>query len=357
MQRKNIAGFLSRIDECAQRSGFALYVVGGFVRDLLRGAAADDRDIDLLVDGNALEFAPVLQRMSGGDLKLFPDFFTAKITLPADSALAEVDFASARTEIYEQPGALPRVALAPLADDLKRRDFSVNAVALPLAMLIRFFASSASNSEIRAACIDPHGGRDDIEGRIIRVLHARSFVDDPTRLFRALRYKARLNARFDPDSERLFSQAIENNALRTISFRRIFNELIKIFEEDGADQCVSDAHRRGVLAAVTDAVPQLNREKLVARLLQLAGHAALPAVRGDVFSVLTFVFAASLAAGDRAPLFNQLSLPKKMRAVCEEDLSAIASKDAAHAYSAAGRMIYALDHNLGAEWIAGRSSP
>jgi tRNA nucleotidyltransferase (CCA-adding enzyme) len=130
-----------------------------------------------------------------------------------------VDIATARRETYAVPGALPDVEPASIEEDLARRDFTVNAMAMRL-----------PEGEI----LDPHGGRADLEAGVIRVLHDRSFVDDPTRLLRALRYEARLGARLDPHSEELARAAIAGGALDTVSGKRIRDELLDLLGEPEA---------------------------------------------------------------------------------------------------------------------------
>ena len=123
-----------------EREKVVLYLVGGYVRDILLGHSLSDKDIDLLVDGNALHFADAVASDLGGAVKKFPTFFTAKIERLSNFAgIEEVDLASSRTEIYLSPGKLPSVSLAPLAEDLKRRDFTINAMAISLKSLLGGF--------------------------------------------------------------------------------------------------------------------------------------------------------------------------------------------------------------------------
>jgi tRNA nucleotidyltransferase (CCA-adding enzyme) len=148
--------------------GLALYLVGGSVRDLLLGR--ERVDVDVAVEGG--EVGRLAERL-GGTAQIHPRFATA--TVRTDGL--DIDLATTRTETYARPGALPDVAPAALSEDLARRDFTINAMAIPLGR--------------EPELIDPHGGLDDLEHGCLRVLHDRSFVDDPTRALRAARYAAR----------------------------------------------------------------------------------------------------------------------------------------------------------------------
>jgi tRNA nucleotidyltransferase (CCA-adding enzyme) len=192
-----------------------VYLVGGAVRDLLRGAAPVD--LDLALEGDAREAAAGVASRLGGEVVDWERFGTAEVRAP--SLPLGVNFATTRSETYPDPGALPEVAAAGLEEDLGRRDFTINAMAMALP---------------DGTLVDPHGGQADLTNGVIRVLHPRSFVDDPTRLLRALRYEARLGARLDPRTEELAREAIADGALRTVSGKRIRDELLDLFREPEA---------------------------------------------------------------------------------------------------------------------------
>ncbi|NDC39615.1 MAG: CCA tRNA nucleotidyltransferase, partial [Proteobacteria bacterium] len=234
--------------DLSTQAGRRLFVVGGMVRDLLRGAPLTDPDLDVVVEGNALEFATQIHPTIGGTLKQFPDFFTAKIVAPFDgTGFAELDFASTRTEHYLQPGALPTIAIASLADDLRRRDFSINAMAVTLADFIQFVEGHLSPASIPV--LDPFLGRIDLASKTIRTLHSRSFIDDPTRLFRACRYTARLAGTLAPDTLQSFQEALLAGAITTISRFRVTTEIKKLFLDDASAQALRIADELGLLAA------------------------------------------------------------------------------------------------------------
>jgi tRNA nucleotidyltransferase (CCA-adding enzyme) len=180
------------------------YLVGGAVRDLLLGIEGADLDVAIEGDVEALAGAP------GFELEREGLFLTGRLELGG----LKVDVARARGETYPQPGALPEVRPAPITDDLARRDFTVNAMALPLAGA--------------AELIDPHGGLDDLRAGVLRVLHDRSFIDDPTRALRAARYAAR----FGFELERETAGLLEKADLSTVSEDRVQNELRRIALED-----------------------------------------------------------------------------------------------------------------------------
>lgn len=349
---------LKHIEAFARAQNFSLYAVGGFVRDIVRGAASNDSDIDLVVDGNAIVFAHAIHRELSGELKVFPDFYTAKIVLaPGASSLREIDFASSRSEIYDAPGALPRVALVTLAEDLKRRDFSINAIALPIHALINIAESDGGSASARAACIDPLQGCADIDNRLIRILHRESFVDDPTRLFRALRYAARIGGQLQVDTADCFNSALLSGALSTISFRRVFNEMVKMLEEVEPLIGFEEAERRGLLKVGLEGHGLLFDSNKVARVL-LSLSTILPQLgenpRPDAPLLLLETLCGGLSPKGRIELFNQLSVAKKIRAQIEADLAAIERDDSAVALSASGILYDAAENDRGVEWVLER---
>jgi tRNA nucleotidyltransferase (CCA-adding enzyme) len=188
-------------------------LVGGAVRDLLRGVAAVD--LDLAVEGDARSVARELAVRLGGSAVEHERFGTAKVR--ADEL--SFDLATTRREVYERPGALPLVERAPLVEDLRRRDFTVNAMAIGL------------TGDDLGHLYDPYGGVRDLEARVVRVLHDRSFMDDPTRLLRAVRYEARLGLAMDPDTERLARAAAAEQALAMVSGSRVRDELVDLLAE------------------------------------------------------------------------------------------------------------------------------
>jgi tRNA nucleotidyltransferase (CCA-adding enzyme) len=189
------------------------YLVGGAVRDLLRGD--DPKDVDIAVEGDARSAARAVAERLGSGAREYERFGTATVETPAST----YNFATTRQESYDEPGALPRVAPASLAEDLGRRDFAINAMAIGL------------SGDDLGHLYDPYGGVADMEAGFVRVLHERSFLDDPTRLLRALRYAARLGFVLDPETERLAREAVAADALSTVSGARIRDELMDLLSE------------------------------------------------------------------------------------------------------------------------------
>jgi tRNA nucleotidyltransferase (CCA-adding enzyme) len=203
------------------------YLVGGPVRDILLGRQSID--IDLTLEHDASTLARALAKRLEGRVRSFPQFLTYKVTA---AEFPEIDITTARKERYRKPGALPAVAAGRLKDDLIRRDFSINAIALDL---------------LDGKQHDPTNGMADIDAQLVRVLHDRSFIDDPTRIFRATRLAARLGFTIEPHTEELMREAIESDALSTVSKERIWRELFLVMDEEEAPEVLTDLSHRGAL--------------------------------------------------------------------------------------------------------------
>lgn len=198
------------------------YLVGGYVRDSTLGR--ESVDIDIVVEGDGVKVARKLNAKLNGKLTCHAEFGTATISINNH----RVDLASARTEKYPSPAHLPHVYPSTIVEDLNRRDFTINAIAMSI--------SKENFGEI----FDPFEGLNDIKKKSIRILHRNSFIDDPTRIFRALRYKNRFGFKVEEDTERLMREAIENGMVSRLSGQRILNELQLIFEEDTFQHTVED---------------------------------------------------------------------------------------------------------------------
>jgi len=205
-----------------------IYLVGGVVRDLLLGQA--NLDLDLVVEGNAIELAQQLKEPNRGKITTHPRFNTAKLQWDRWS----VDLTTARAETYEKPGALPSVTLSSIDDDLSRRDFTINAMAIRL------------NPGDYGKLFDPYGGRNDLKAKLIRVLHEKSFIDDATRIWRGLRYEQRLDFHLERKTLNLLQRDI--NMLDTISDDRIRYEIECVLEEKYPEKVFRRAEELGVLA-------------------------------------------------------------------------------------------------------------
>lgn len=224
---QELLAFLRIAGKTAQAQGQSLYLVGGAVRDLLLGRP--NLDFDLVVKGDAPRLARRLAKASGEKVVVHRRFGTAKFRRRDLS----IDLVTARSETYSRPGVLPEVEPGTIWDDLFRRDFSINAMAIAL--------SPTSFGQL----VDPHSGRIDLEKRLIRILHQKSFIDDATRILRALRYEQRLGFRLEEASERLLRQ--HKSMLDSISGDRIRHELELILKEERPERILYRAQRLGVL--------------------------------------------------------------------------------------------------------------
>ncbi len=190
------------------------YLVGGCVRDWILGIKCGD--LDFLFDRNHLFSASKAAQHLGGKLESFDKFLTARVLLKGK----RLDFASFRKETYPKPAVLPSVSKAgTLKQDLKRRDFTINAMALSL------------NEEDKYKLEDPYGGCGDLIKRRLRILYLRSFTDDPTRIFRAARFCARFSLKLEQTTFKALKKAVKNRNISLLSQERKRNELLKILGE------------------------------------------------------------------------------------------------------------------------------
>ena len=263
------------------------FLVGGAVRDLLRGETS--MDLDVAVEGDAVIMARELAQRLDGEASEHERFGTATVRAGGLS----VDLATTRRERYERPGALPVVEPAGLDEDLGRRDFTVNAMALAL--------TGPSAGQLH----DPHGGRADLEAGLVRVLHERSFIDDPTRLLRALRYEARLGFTLEARTERLAREAAAAGALATVSGPRVRDELMELLAESRAAHAVDRLGELGIAAALH---PGLRADR------ELIERSALGAAQAGASQALTGLAAlCSDAPGELAGFVSSLGLAATAR--------------------------------------------
>ena len=205
---------LKQIGRLADERGMSVYLVGGVVRDLL--LKRESWDLDFTVEGDGIAFARLVAGRYGAGLAVFERFATARLTFPNG---LKMDTATTRKESYAQPALLPTVQPASIEEDLSRRDFTINAVAVQL------------NQRQFGRLLDPYGGQRDLRARRIRVLHAGSFLDDPTRIFRAIRFEQRFGFRLERTTSRLLAQAASTNLIQQLSGPRLQNEILLLFAE------------------------------------------------------------------------------------------------------------------------------
>ena len=219
----------------ARDLGFSLYLVGGFVRDLLLNQP--NLDLDIVVEGDAIALAKALAKKRGGRVHGHTRFGTAKWILPKDSApIAHLDFTTARTEYYAHPSALPEVETSSIKQDLRRRDFTINTLAICL------------DPERYGQLLDPFGGEQDLQRGLVRVLHNLSFIEDPTRILRAARFEQRFDFKIEPRTEQLIADSLD--MLTRVSGERLRHELTLIFQESEPEKGLARLDQLGVLHAI-----------------------------------------------------------------------------------------------------------
>jgi len=230
---------LLRAAASAEQEGGEAFLIGGPVRDLLRGDARL-HDIDIVTTADARRVAQRFATMGNANVAKTTDFGTATVRVSDGASDASVDFATARTETYPQPGALPVVAFpARIGEDLHRRDITVNAMALLI------------TPHGFGHLLDPTGGLADLRAGVIRVLHDTSFRDDPTRLYRAARYAARFGFTIEPHTASLLHAAVADDALTTISPDRKRHELVLGIRERNPVGCFDAFNTFGLLRATS----------------------------------------------------------------------------------------------------------
>lgn len=227
---------LRHASQAAHELGYSLYIVGGFVRDLLLNQP--NLDLDLVVEGDAIELARALAKKFGGRVHGHTRFGTAKWILGKRNGaqINHLDFTTARTEFYAHPSALPEVEKSSIKQDLRRRDFTINTLALCL------------DPDRYGQLLDPFGGEEDLRRGLIRVLHNLSFIEDPTRILRAVRFEQRFGFQIEPRTAQLIGNALD--MIERVSGERLAHEIELIFQEDAPEKILTRLHDLGVLRAI-----------------------------------------------------------------------------------------------------------
>ncbi|HEX3015663.1 MAG TPA: CBS domain-containing protein, partial [Desulfobacteria bacterium] len=281
----------------AQEQGVRVYVVGGLVRDLLQGV--NNLDIDLVVEGDGPAFAACLAEKLRIAPQVYPQFATASLR---SAEGLRIDVVTARTESYDAPAALPQVAPASLKQDLHRRDFTLNTMAVALA------------GDDFGVFYDYYGGYRDLLQRQIRVLHNLSFVDDPTRILRAVRFEQRLGFKIEPQTWQLLKGAVAAKHLNLLSRDRLKCELSLTLQEKSAARVIQRLAELGAWeqilpgVAVDDLVPRF--EQAVAGiefLAQLGCHLPI-----EVWEVRLAMLFANLHADEAEGRLRQLNFERRL---------------------------------------------
>lgn len=211
---RKLINLLRLLGEYGEELNMPVYVVGGFVRDLLLGI--ENFDVDIVVEGDGLEYAKYVKDQLNAKMVSYEKFLTASIFFKDGY---RIDIATARTEYYERPAELPVVDISTIKKDLYRRDFTINAMAIKL------------NFGNFGTLYDFFGSRNDLKNGVIRVLHKLSFVEDPTRIIRAVRFEQRFGFRIEDETLELLQKTLEEGYLEKVTGQRIRQELEKILEE------------------------------------------------------------------------------------------------------------------------------
>lgn len=227
---KEISGLINKIGMACDKKGIKAYVVGGFVRDIYLGLA--NYDLDIVIESDAISFAKSSLGELGAHLICHSRFGTATISTFERHKL---DIATARKEIYEQPAALPKVSPSGIFEDLKRRDFTINTLAFSI------------NKNNFGALLDYFGGLDDLKDKKIKVLHNLSFIDDPTRILRAIRFEIRFKFKIEPQTMRLLKKSLKLNMLEKTQKHRTRDEIILLLKENNPIGCIKRLQALGGL--------------------------------------------------------------------------------------------------------------
>jgi len=290
-----LVNFMQSAGGVAASQGQNLYLVGGVVRDLLLGRT--NLDLDLVVEGNAIELAKRLAELKQGKITTYPQFNTARLKWGKWS----VDLATARSETYSKPGALPTVKPSSINSDLYRRDFTINALAI--------YLSPSRYGEL----IDLYGGRNDLEHKLIRILHQKSFIDDATRIWRGLRYEQRLGFQLEKSTLELLKRNIP--MLDTISGDRIRYELECILQEEYPEKVLRRAEELGVLAKLH---PSLKGDGWLAEKFEQARQLSSP--NPPPVELYLALLAYPLTVEENESLISYLRLPKLLAQTIQDSI-------------------------------------
>jgi tRNA nucleotidyltransferase (CCA-adding enzyme) len=256
---QDLLNLLERVSQVANRSEVSVFVVGGFVRDLLLNIS--NKDIDVVVEGDGILFASCLAEEFGGRVKSHEKFGTSVVIFPDGY---RIDVATARLEYYEHPAALPTVEQSSVKSDLFRRDFTVNSIAVKL------------NGEDAFCLIDFFNGERDIKNKEIHVLHNLSFIEDPCRLFRAIRFEQRYGFKISRQTEAFMKVAIKKRLVDSLSGTRLLNEIILILKEKQPLKCILRMKEFGLLQSVSPQMMDLQALEKITTVLSWAEFISLP---------------------------------------------------------------------------------
>jgi tRNA nucleotidyltransferase (CCA-adding enzyme) len=291
-----IIAFTRLAGTIAEKRGMRLYLVGGVVRDILLERL--NTDLDLAVEGDAIKLAKEIALGLQARLTTHSRFGTATIKLPERS----IDLITARTEIYTKPGALPKVTPCSIKEDMARRDFTINAMAISL------------NPDNYGELYDPFGGMTDADRAEIRILHEKSFTDDATRIWRAIRYEQRLDFHIEPITLLLIERDID--MLKTISGERIRHELELVLKEEEPEKILARAEELGVLEKLN---PYIKADKWLAERFSAARDACQTALPHPNLYLALLCY--RLIPADAERFISYLRLPKAAAEAIKDTLA------------------------------------
>ncbi len=290
---------LRGLGEWAEKLNYRVYAVGGFIRDLL--LRRPNFDLDVVVEGDGIEFAKSFARKHGVRARSHSKFNTAVLVFPDGF---KVDVATARLEYYQYPAALPVVEFGSLKLDLYRRDFTINTLAIAL------------NPEEFGELIDFFGGQRDLKEKVIRVLHNLSFVEDPSRILRAIRFEQRFGFKIGKQTVGLIHSAVKMDLLLKLAGHRLFHEMQYLLMEDNPLPAIQRMDRFGVLAVIFPGVRYDDRtERMLNRVREVISWYRLSFL-DEPFEAWWLYFLALLSLQDqsaRRETVNRFELPQDLR--------------------------------------------
>ncbi|CAI2718899.1 CBS domain-containing protein [Nitrospina watsonii] len=303
---KTMLTLLDNVSRLADETGLSVYVVGGFVRDLL--LRIENLDLDIVVEGNGIQFARKLGKEYNGRVVGHEKFGTSVVLFPDGS---KIDVATARMEYYQHPAALPTVEMSSIKSDLFRRDFTFNALAIKL------------NGKDAFTLIDYFNGQRDLKDGVVRVLHNLSFVEDPCRAFRAVRFEQRLGFHIGKQTESFLKRAVDKKLVDKLSGTRLYNELMHMLEEKTPIRCFQRMKELGLLQTIHPRLMKnLRNMQVLERIEEIFTLSnVIKLVENPDAGFMYFLgMLYGLKAADLNQVAHRLSLPAKIKKRVKEDI-------------------------------------
>jgi tRNA nucleotidyltransferase (CCA-adding enzyme) len=293
----------------ADKQGVKAYIVGGMVRDIF--LKRNTVDIDIVIQGDGMKFARLFADELHAAYKVFEKFKTAKIYLEN----TRIDISSARKEYYKKPAALPDVEPSGMDEDLFRRDFTINSMAVSI------------NEKDFGAFFDPFNGAYDLKNKILRTMHDKSFIDDPTRILRAIRFETRLGFRIEKRTLGFIHETLKHNVFGDLSGERIREELFILFQEPFPEKAMQRLECLGVLKKIsaglkfdTAAAKMFKKTRVLKKLMVLYG------ANPEIISLMVLFGSITPAAAGEAVLKLKLSNEQSKAIVQAKELQIFSKK-------------------------------